>query len=204
MASDRRVAHPRQTFQHAREYALRQLGIIDHERRVVAIASRLFDLTVGLHDLARSHRRLLRLACVLHDVGRRYGEPNHPFDGARMIARDRSIPLSPSQRRQIAYLTRYHRGAVPEAGYDDILRPGDQRKSMRLVLAFLRAADTLDRRAVAPPALAISLKGRRVQITCGLEHDTPRLRRMFKRRKKFHLLEELLDCRVEVQVRQLV
>ena len=44
------------------------------------------------------------------------------------------------------------------------------------------------------------LVGRRLNIACILTEDTPKARRVYTRRKKFKLLEELLDCRVEIRI----
>jgi len=182
-------------------WARRQLGRIEHERRVLAIASKLFDLTTHLHGLGALHRKVLRMAALLHDVGRRFGEKNHPADGARMIEDECFLPLTRRQRRAVMYLTRYHRGAVPALGYDGILRKGDGRKELRILLALLRAADALDSRQLDPPVLALALKGRKLSITCYIEEDCARSRKTFRRRKKFRLLEEVLRMRVEVEVR---
>jgi hypothetical protein len=112
------------------------------------------------------------------------------------------LPLSARQRRAVAYLTRYHRGAVPRAGFDEFLRRGDRRKSLLAILALLRAADALDNRQLHPPTLALALKGRKLSINCFVESDVNRARKAFRRRKKFRLLEELLDVKVEVDVQR--
>jgi hypothetical protein len=39
-----------------------------------------------------------------------------------------------------------------------------------------------------------------LQVTCVLNDDTPKARKVYGRRKKYRLLEELLDCRVEVRI----
>jgi exopolyphosphatase/guanosine-5'-triphosphate,3'-diphosphate pyrophosphatase len=201
MARDRR-AEVFQAKEHVTErWVYRRLGRTDHERRVVAIASTLFDLARPLHRLRSPDRRLLRLAALVHDVGRRVDDETHPEAGERMLARDSYLPLSPAERRAMRYLTRYHRGAVPQIGYDDILLTSDNRKSLRVVLALLRAADALDNRNISPPRLLIIMKDRRIRVTCFLDQDNPRLRRIFRRRKKLRLLEELLDCRVEIRVK---
>jgi exopolyphosphatase / guanosine-5'-triphosphate,3'-diphosphate pyrophosphatase len=184
-------------------YARRQLGRVAHERRVLSIATNLFDLALanGSHQLEAKHRRVLRLAALLHDVGRRFGEKNHPADGARMIEEDGYLPLSAWQRRAVAYLTRYHRGAVPAVGYDDPLKRGDGRKALRAVLALLRAADSLDSRQLDAPSIAIAIKGKRLSITCFVSDGFNRARKVFKRRKKFRLLEEMMGMKVSVDVR---
>ena len=210
MPQDRHVGRqPRPTPATLREqaaatYARRHLKSLDHELRVLVIATKLFDLTDEVHELRPRDRRTLRLAALLHDVGRRFGERNHPADGAQMIADDHTLPISTRQRRAIAYLTRYHRGAVPRAGYDGILCRGDRRKPLMRVLALLRAADALDNRQLHPPTIAIAFKdakaGRKLSIICFVESDLAKARKVFRRRKKFRLLEELLDLKVEVEV----
>jgi hypothetical protein len=65
---------------------------------------------------------------------------------------------------------------------------------------LLRAADGLDSRAAETPRLRFSLDGRRLRIHCQLEQNTPKARRVYTRRKKFRLLEELLGCRVQVVI----
>jgi len=55
----------------------RQLGSIDHERRVMEIGLKIFDLTWPLHGLDRGERRLLQLAAVVHDVGRAVDEDTY-------------------------------------------------------------------------------------------------------------------------------
>ncbi len=75
-------------------WVARQLGGIEHERRVAAIASTLFDLTVPLHHLHGEERRLLHMAAMVHDVGRAVDDDNHPQEGAKMVRRQRDLPLT--------------------------------------------------------------------------------------------------------------
>jgi len=46
----------------------------------------------------------------------------------------------------------------------------------------------------------MSLHRRTIQIHCYVEKDTPKIRRMFTRKKKFRLLEETLGCEVNVEL----
>jgi exopolyphosphatase / guanosine-5'-triphosphate,3'-diphosphate pyrophosphatase len=179
----------------------RRLGRIAHERRVVAIAQTMFDLTHHLHGLDGSHRQLLALAALVHDVGRAINEDTHPVQGAKLLLRESWLPLAPAERRWLAYLTRHHRGAVPKPGRDDHLLDGDDHTSLRLLLALLRAADSLDSRSQESPHVVIACRGRRLSVTCYLDNDTPKARKVYGRRKKHRLLEELLDLRVDIDVR---
>ncbi len=179
----------------------RRLGTLDHERRVADIARTLFTLTSPRHELDSVHRRLLAMAATVHDVGRVDGEDGHEIVGAKMVLRDESLPLTGAERRALAYLTRYHRGPVPDAGCDRILTESDDHDGLRVTLALLRAADALDSRSLESPRLVFALRGRALRIGCYLDEDSAKARRVYSRRKKFRLLEELLGCRVEIDVR---
>jgi exopolyphosphatase/pppGpp-phosphohydrolase len=188
------------TFSWFRDWVSDQLGGIRHERRVAAIARTLFELTQPLHDLDRKDLRILKLAAYLHDLGRAQNKKNHPAVGARIIRREKSLPLSKGQRRMLAYLTLRHRGRVPEMENDSALKRVNDTRKARLLLAFLRAADALDCRGLQSPRLTISRRGSQIRIICRPREDSAKARRAFSRRKKFRLLEELLGCRIEVVV----
>jgi exopolyphosphatase/pppGpp-phosphohydrolase len=183
-----------------RDWAFDHLGTIRHERRVAAIASSLIDITLPLHDLTRAEVRLLKIAAYVHDVGRCESNKNHPSVGARMVRQDADLPLTKKQRRALAYLTLRHRGLVPAAQDDPALRRVGDSQSLQLMLGFLRAADALDSRRLTSPRLSFVRRGRRIRIVCRLREDSAEARRVFSRRKKFRLLEEMLDCRIEVVV----
>jgi exopolyphosphatase/guanosine-5'-triphosphate,3'-diphosphate pyrophosphatase len=185
----------------AERWAQRRLGRIDHERRVCQIARTLFTLTQSHHRLDVNALRLLELGSILHDVGRKMDDKRHPAVGARMILADQWLPLGERDRRSVAYLTRYHRGAVPEIGFDEILTASENRRRQRLVLALLRAADALDGRQIRAPRLIFARRGRKLSVTVYLEDDSAKARRFFKRRKKFRLFEELLSLKVDLKIR---
>lgn len=192
-------------------WVARRLGGVRHERQVAAIGSNLFDLTLPLHKLSLADRRLLRLAAMVHDVGRCVSKADHPAEGAWMLRGDTTLPLGPAERRALAYLTRYHRGAVPPPATDAVLRAGDDHDRLLRLLALLRAADALDSRSLVSGRLVFALVGadpphRGVagrtprRVTCYIETDRPKARRVYRRRKKFRLLEEVLGVRMDVDI----
>ena len=90
---------------------------------------------------------------------------------------------------------------------------------MLKLLALLRAADALDSRSLesprlvfalvpgparaAPPpanARAVPAPGCTSPVTS--KTDSPKARRVYEHRKKFRLLEDVLGCRVEVEIVQ--
>jgi exopolyphosphatase/pppGpp-phosphohydrolase len=179
----------------------RHLDSLDHERRVSRIATTLFDLTRDLHRLGPASRNLLRAAALVHDVGRSVDKPDHPLHGARMLLRDRALPVGDPARRALAYLTLYHRDDVPEPGQESVLRPWDDADALRKTLALLRTADALDSRSLESPRLVLGLKKRRLTVTCYLADPTPKVRRAYLRRKKFRLLEAELGLSIDINIR---
>jgi exopolyphosphatase/pppGpp-phosphohydrolase len=152
-------------------------------------------------------RRLLRLGALVHDVGRAVDKAEHPAIGADMLldAHD-GPPLTAAERRRLAYLTAHHKGDIPPAGGDAILCPSDGAPRMLRLLALLRAADALDSRSLETPRLVFALGGspRRLpvelRVHCYLHADTPKARKVYRRRKKFRLLEDVFNCRVEIEI----
>lgn len=208
------TACPRQAA--VERWATGLLGGIDHERRVRRTAARLFQLARPLHALGPSDLRLLRLAAVVHDVGRCVDDDTHPGEGARLLLAAQHLPLASADRRALAYLTLYHKGKVPDAGQEAILRPGDDAARLRVVLALLRAADALDGRSLQSPRLLFALTGSRPRrdaagggvmptlwIRCLLDGDCEKARRTYARKKKFLLLEQTLGCAVDLSVVEL-
>src|SRR5579862_6932395 len=158
-----------------RRWVVGHLGGSAHERRVAALASTLVKITAPMHSLRRADIRLLKMAAIVHDVGRSISKKNHATIGARMVRRGRELPLKNRQRRALAYLTLYHRGQVPDAAEaHEILRPSDDVTRLRMLLAFLRAADALDSRSIDSPTLTFQLRGRRLRIVCRLSEDSPK------------------------------
>ncbi|MGC4034075.1 MAG: HD domain-containing protein [Tepidisphaeraceae bacterium] len=184
----------------AARWVRRKLGAADHERRVLATAGKLFDLTRPLLNLTDADSELLRLAALLHDVGRAVSDKNHPAVGAEMIEQTNAVDLPPALRRRLAFLTRYHRGAVPPPMKEEHLIAVDSRQSLRTVLALLRTADALDHRRNPATRLLLRLDGRRLSVGVTVAESLADARRVYKRRKKYRLLESFLGPAVRVSV----
>lgn len=183
-----------------RRWVARHLGAIGHEDRVARAAAQLLQITASRHRLSSADLRLLALAAIVHDVGRSVDDETHPRQGARMLLHEPRLPLTDDERRWLAYLTRYHRGCVPRQGCDGILRRSDPQARLMLLLALLRAADALDSRCVETPHLDFSLHGGKLRVLCQFEELSSKVCRVYTRRKKFRLLEELLDLRVDIRI----
>jgi exopolyphosphatase/pppGpp-phosphohydrolase len=177
-------------------WVARRMGDIGHERRVRALSTNLFDLTADRHDLRADWRRLLELAAVVHDVGRSIDDDGHELLGADLLMHA-SLPLPESDRRILACLTRHHRGKPPAHGSEQFLTRRHDRGAVRMLLALLRTADTLDNRNLTSPTIRFALGPNKLKIHCHLESDSLKARQIYRRRGKFRMIEDLLDLRID-------
>jgi len=58
----------------------------------------------------------------------------------------------------------------------------------------------LETASAETPRLQFSFNGRQIRIRCQLDNPSPKAVRVYTKRKKFRLLEELLGCRVQVKL----
>ena len=155
-----------------------------NKRRVMQIAVGIFNLTRAFARLDARHRRMLKLAALLHDVGRLHGADKHHIHGSRMVRKSRTLELRPTERLAVAFLARHHRGQMPDAREEWSYPKLESPRTMQLLLSMLRAADTLDSRHIATPAVTIRLKGERLRVRCFVE-DEGEAESAFVRPKKF-------------------
>ncbi|MEM8874441.1 MAG: HD domain-containing protein [Planctomycetota bacterium] len=181
-----------------RGWCERRIVRLGHEDRVAAHADRLFELLAPLHKLDADARRTLRRAAWLHDVGRCIADDGHEVHGADMIAEDTTLPIDRAERKMLAYLTRRHRGKVPTD--DPLLDDRASRRTTRLLLGMLRAADALDCRKCEPPTLIFEKRRTAVVVHVYATEPNRHLRKLGLGRKKFALLRDTLGIRIEVEV----
>lgn len=172
------------------------LGKTRHERRVARVASRLFDVTARRHRLNAGHRRLLRLAALVHDVGRGLDDDDHPSEGAFLLLANQSLPFSSSDRRALAFLTLHHRGSLPDLRRPSILASEDRFDELNVLLALLRAADAVDSRRRGPARVRFELDRSRLKV-----HAVVARKRSAIRERKLRLLGPAIGCDVAVRVR---
>ena len=175
------------------------IGHSPHERRVEVIALKLFDLLRARHNLDEAHRKLLSVAALVHDAAKESSPADHDVRGAELVLADRSLPLSPSRRRAVAMLVRYHRNAGGARGAAASV-PGYDPRSLLLLLALLHAADGLDSRRVPLAAIVARRKGGTLDIVCLVTRKLARARRLLARPRKFRLLQRMLGIEVRVSV----
>ena len=177
-----------------------RLGCSNHERRVAAIAVRMFDLMSAEHNLGKRYRDLLHVAALVHDAAKPQGAEDHEVRGAQLVLDDRTLRVLPAERRAVAFLVRYHRGEVPAIHEDEILERADHHRKLLVLLAFLRAADALDSRRLSATALIIRRTENKLRVQCLIEGSTCEAARLLGRPRKFRLLEKTFGLRVRVRI----
>jgi exopolyphosphatase/guanosine-5'-triphosphate,3'-diphosphate pyrophosphatase len=117
-----------------------------HARHTAALALSLFDQTRERHRLPDADRALLEYAALLHDIGHHISYPGHHKHTYYLIKNGDLRGFTPLEIEVLANVARYHRRGHPRrkhAAYG-ALSP-EARRSVRVLAAFLRIADALDR-----------------------------------------------------------
>jgi CHAD domain-containing protein/HD superfamily phosphodiesterase len=141
-----------------------------HSQRVARLSLQLYDRLQKAKLLAPcadyDPREVLRVAALLHDVGRAKGEKQHHKDSYRMI-RGLAQPLGWSARelRLAAVIARYHRGALPRLRRKTMqaLELPDRRSTVELA-GVLRLANALDPRNGSVPELDVTVDHRSILV----------------------------------------
>ncbi|HXW93089.1 MAG TPA: CHAD domain-containing protein [Terriglobales bacterium] len=120
-----------------------------HSRHVARLALELYDGVFASQEAgstSSTERTILRLAALLHDVGRSREQKRHHKVGSRMIEK-LAPPLgwTPATMHLIAVVSRYHRGALPRRGQKmfDRLAAAERQTATKLT-AILRLANAFD------------------------------------------------------------
>jgi exopolyphosphatase/guanosine-5'-triphosphate,3'-diphosphate pyrophosphatase len=118
----------------------------EHARQVARIATGLFDQTAGKHGLGAREREWLEFGALLHDVGVHISYKSHHKHSHYLIRHGDLRGFEPEEVEIIALVARYHRQATPKKSHEGYADLGPaQRRIVRLLSAFVRLAEGLDR-----------------------------------------------------------
>lgn len=178
----------------------RSLGFDEaHSVQDARLALRLFDVTSELHGLGDEWRDLLYCAGLLHDIGYSAGYVAHHKTSFGLILEAALPGLTDAERRIVASVARYHRGARPCLAHAHFAALDAQTRDVVTSLsAILRLADGLDRTHTgAVSDLEVRLDGDRlvVLVRCPLGCEPE----LFAGEKKGRFFGELFGIRVEVR-----
>jgi exopolyphosphatase/guanosine-5'-triphosphate,3'-diphosphate pyrophosphatase len=173
----------------------------EHSRQDARLAIRIFDLTTGLHHLDDEYRDLLYCAGLLHDIGYVEGYWGHHKTAYRLIMKADLSGLTLREKRIVANVARYHRGAKPKLSHKGFAAlDSDDREVVTMLAAILRLADGLDRSHTdAVRDLDVWLEGKRlvIEVECpfGCSAET------WAGEKKGRFFGQVFGVEVEVQQR---
>jgi exopolyphosphatase/guanosine-5'-triphosphate,3'-diphosphate pyrophosphatase len=121
-----------------------------HAQHVTRLALDLYDglarlgLAPALED--QQSRQVLRAAALMHEIGRAEGNKSHHKRSYKFIRNFESHPgWGTDHRELVAFVARYHRGALPQPRQKSYLRiPAERRKTALRLAAILRLANSFD------------------------------------------------------------
>ncbi|MCD4824094.1 MAG: Ppx/GppA family phosphatase [Phycisphaerae bacterium] len=117
-----------------------------HAEHVAAIAVRLFDNLQNEHGLTQRHRLLLKVAALMHEIGKFVATRAHHKHSYYLIANAEILGLSRNEINMVAQVARYHRRSIPKTSHLEYAAlPRDQRMVVNKLAAILRVADSLDK-----------------------------------------------------------
>lgn len=173
-----------------------------HARQVSSLALALFDGLSAIHGLGDRAREWLDYAALLHDVGTHISYERHHRHSYYLIRNGDLRGFEPAEIDVVALAARYHRRAEPSReheGYGEL--PSELRKTVRLLGAILRLAESLDR---SRHAMVKSLRVRTSADTLGVLLDArgDAELEVWAARRQLAPLERALNRQVQLEVRQ--
>ena len=141
-----------------------------HAVRVAEFALSIFDGLYSLHKLDDSHRRVLNIASILHDIGIAINYHDHPRHGAYLIENATLFGFSHREQLQTSAVVGLHGGYNVKFRrmriYADFFRGGDWYCIYRLGF-FLALAESLDVDQLGDiEKLRIHISPDTIKITC--------------------------------------
>ena len=109
----------------------------EHCLQDARLAVRLFDLTTDLHHLEDEDRDLLYCAGLLHDIGYVEGYWGHHKTAYRLIMKADLPQLTEREKRVVANVARYHRGARPKLTHKGFAALDRGDREIRTMLAVI-------------------------------------------------------------------
>ncbi len=170
-----------------------------HSRQVAAIALTLFDYTKRIHGLGDREREWLEYAAFLHDIGNHISYEKHHRHSYYLIKNGDLRGFEPEEIDVIALVTRYHRRATPKRGhigFTDLSK--DLRKTVEVLAAFLRLAETLDRSRHGV-IRGIEVRERMGDLRINVQASGDAELEVWAAHRQAKALEEALDRKVRIE-----
>lgn len=144
-----------------------------HAAAVEKWAMLLFDKMGRIHGLGERHRRLLKVAAILHDIGKHVNLRRHYFYSYRLIISSDIVGFSKAERHVIANIAFYHsKGTPSDADTNFACLTPNQKVTVSKLSAIIRLADAIDRSHRQKVSQAeVALRGDELIITVTSRED---------------------------------
>lgn len=117
----------------------------EHATHVSEISLQLFDQLANEHQLGIRMRSILRLACLLHEIGRFVNSSSFHKHSMYLIRSSEFFGIGEADRKLIALVARYHRRASPQPSHDVYSRLNRRdRVAVAKLAAILRIGKAMD------------------------------------------------------------
>jgi len=117
----------------------------NHSRTVSFLALRIFDDLALMHGMHEHERFLLECACLLHDIGWKFGKKGHAKRSMDIILSDENLLFDVIDRGIIGMISKAHRGEAnfESQGFFSLLS-SKERDNVMMLASLIRIADGLD------------------------------------------------------------
>jgi exopolyphosphatase/guanosine-5'-triphosphate,3'-diphosphate pyrophosphatase len=168
-----------------------------HAMQVAKLSLKLFDKLQPLHRMGNSERIWLRVASLLHDVGKNISGPCHHKASRDIIVNEANLPFRKRIRKMIGLIARYHKGEMPRDTHKYYKRMDENDKRyVRMLAGILKLADGLDAgHKELVTDLALEVRGGRVIIHLVGDEGID----FHKAVKKADLFEQAFGFEVEIR-----
>lgn len=157
----------------AREIGTKYQHDYKHAGAVEKFSLLLFDKMTRIHGLGKRERFLLKMACMLHDIGKYVCLRRHYFYSYRLIISSDIFGFSEEERAVIANIAHYHSKGTPsnnDANYAVLTK--DQKVVVAKLSALIRLADAIDRSHKQKVSdCEVAVKGDEVHIIVTTKED---------------------------------
>ena len=171
----------------------------EHSKQVAAIALTLFDYTKRIHGLGDREREWLEYSGFLHDIGNHISYEKHHRHSYYLTKNGDLRGFEPQEIDVIALVTRYHRRATPKRGHIGLTDlDKDHRRTVTVLAAFLRLAETLDRSRHGV-IRGIEVRERLGEIRINVQAVGDAELEVWAAHKQTNALEEALNRKVRIE-----
>jgi exopolyphosphatase/guanosine-5'-triphosphate,3'-diphosphate pyrophosphatase len=144
-----------------------------HATNVEKWSMALFDRLGKIHGMGKRERLLLKVAAILHDIGKFVSLRRHYFYSYRLIVSSDILGFSETEKALMANVAHYHSKGIP-SDLDHNFAPLAKRQKVTVakLAAIIRLADAIDRtHRQKVTECTIALKGDELTITVSAKED---------------------------------